>query len=361
MAFYALIMAGGTGTRLWPASRRDRPKQSLRLIGNRTMFEHAIDRIAPVFQPEQILVVAGSEHTSDLSDQAPEVPAQNFIIEPMGRGTAPAIGLGAIHLRRRDPDAIMAVLTADHFIADIERFRAVLQAAAEVARDGHLVTLGIEPTSPSTGYGYIQQGEGLDQADGFDVYNVERFAEKPDEETAVRMVESGDYTWNSGMFVWRVDRIMEEFERQMPDFYIQLAEVEGVLGTHGYQPTLQRIWPRVDKQAIDYGVMEGARNVAVIPVDIGWSDVGSWGSLAELLARMGNRDEQGNVVVGEHVVIDTENSMVFGDDRLIATIGLDSVVIVDAGDAVLVCPMDREQEVRDLVHRLEREGKKKYL
>lgn len=361
MAFHALIMAGGTGTRLWPVSRRDRPKQSLKLVGARTMFEHAVDRIAPVFQPEQMFVVAGSEHVDDLANQAPELPAQNLIVEPLGRGTAPAIGLGAIHLRHGDPDAVMAVLTADHFIADVERFQSVLEAAAEVAGEGHLVTLGIEPSSPSTGYGYIQQGRRLSEVDGFDVFRAERFTEKPDPETALRMVESGDYTWNSGMFVWRVDRIIEEFQKQMPDFYVKLAEVESTLGTSGYKPTLERVWPQVSKESIDYGVMEGAEDVTVIPVDIGWSDVGSWGSLAELLARMGKQDEAGNVVVGEHIGLDTGNSMIFAGERLIATIGVEDMVVVDAGDAVLVCPMEREQEVRDLVHRLERNEMDEYL
>ena len=361
MAFHALIMAGGTGTRLWPVSRRDRPKQSLKLIGSRTMFEHAVDRIAPVFQPDQILVVAGTEHVADLGQQAPELPADNHIVEPMGRGTAPAIGLGAIHLHRQDPDAVMAVLTADHFIADVERFQAVLSAAERVARQGHLVTLGIEPSSPSTGYGYIQQGEKLDNADGFDVFRALRFTEKPDQETARQMVESGEYTWNSGMFIWRVDRIIEEFQEQMPQFYIKLAEVEGALGTAGYEPTLKRVWPQVSKESIDYGVMEGAEDVCVIPVDIGWSDVGSWGSLADLLARMGQKDEAGNVTVGDHIGLDTRDSMIFAGERLIATIGLEDVVIVDSGDAVLVCRMDREQDVRDLVHRLERKEMKEYL
>jgi mannose-1-phosphate guanylyltransferase len=319
------------------------------------MFEHAIDRIAPMFQPEQIFVVAGGEHIRDLADQAPELPMGNFISEPVGQGTAPAIGLGATHLRRQDPDAVMAVLTADHFIADVERFRSALGAAAEVAETGYLVTLGIEPTSPSTGYGYIHQGEKLDEISGFDVFRVQRFTEKPSRETALHMVESGEYTWNSGMFIWRVDRIVEEFQAQMPDLFVRLAEVEAALGTRGYQPTIERVWPQLNKQSIDYGIMEGAEDVAVIPVDIGWSDVGSWASLAELLAKMGGQDEDGNVIVGPHSGIDTVDSLIFSSERLIATIGLEGMVVVAAGDAILVCPMDREQDVRDMVEHLEHE------
>jgi mannose-1-phosphate guanylyltransferase len=321
------------------------------------MFELAVDRIAPLFQPEQIFVVTGVEHVTSLSEQAPDLPAENFVVEPEGRGTAPAIGLGAIHLGRQDPEAVMAVLTADHFIGNAERFREALNAAAQVANDGHLVTLGIRPSFPSTGYGYIKQGQGLGTVEGFPVFRADRFTEKPSLETAIHMVDSGEYSWNSGMFIWRVDRILEEFERQMPDFYVQLAEVQAALGGAGYEPTLNRVWPQVAKQTIDYGVMEGAGDVAVIPVDIGWSDVGSWTSVSSLLSA----DEEGNTIVGPHVGIDTRETLIFGGKRLIATIGLEGMVIVDTEDALLICPREREQDVRAIVRLLEREDRGEVL
>jgi mannose-1-phosphate guanylyltransferase len=215
------------------------------------------------------------------------------------------------------------------------------------------------PASPSTGYGYIKQGESLGRVDGFEVFRVGRFTEKPGAETAIHMVESGEYSWNSGMFIWRVERILEEFERQMPEFYAQLAEVEATLGTPGYKPTLARVWPQVTRQTIDYGVMEGAGDVAVIPADIGWSDVGSWASLLELLPA----DEDGNTVVGPHVGIDTRDTLVFNRNgkRLVATIGVQDLVIVDTEDALLVCPREREQDVREMVQLLRSEKRNEYL
>jgi mannose-1-phosphate guanylyltransferase len=312
------------------------------------MFQHAVDRIASLFPPERILVVTRSEHTSMLMAQVPELLPQNCIVEPEGRGTAPAIGLAAIHLHRNDPDAMMAALTADHYIADTAGFRQALMAAALVAEDRHLVTLGIKPTSPSTGYGYIQQGASLGTVDGFPTFQVERFVEKPNLETATMMMESGKHSWNSGMFIWRVDRILDEFQRQMPQFYAQLTKVEATLGMPAYDATLNHIWPQVTKQTIDYGVVEGAKDVAVIPVSIGWTDVGSWGNLLELLSA----DENGNIFVGPHVGIDTHDTLAFGGKRLIATIGVKGMVIVDTEDALLVCPKEREQEVREIVSRL---------
>ncbi len=355
--YYAVIMAGGSGTRLWPLSRRGYSKQLLKLVGDRSMFQYAVDRLAPLFKLDQTFVVTKQDQSALLSSQSPELPQTNFINEPVGRGTAPAIGLAAIHLRRKDPEATMAVLTADHYIANPARFRRVLKAACTVARDGHLVTLGIKPTSPSIGFGYVEQEQSMGIVNGFQVFGVKRFTEKPTLNIARRMVTSGIYSWNSGMFVWRVDRILEEYREQMPDLYAQLMEVESALGRPDAEVVLGRVWKQVVEQTIDYGVMENARDVVVIPIDIGWSDVGDWASLAELLPQ----DQNGNIFIGPYKEIDTRNTFVFGGKRLVATIGLKDIVIVDSEDALLVCAKKHEQEVRQIVEQLKMNGENQWL
>jgi mannose-1-phosphate guanylyltransferase len=317
-------------------------------MGEKTMFQYAVERIRPIFPPERIFVVTLTRHASVLMKQVPELPAENFVLEPEGRGTAPAIGLAAIHLANHDPEACMAILTADHFITETARFCQVLAAAERVAADGSLVTLGIQPSSPSTGFGYIHHGSALGEENEFPFYTVERFTEKPILATARQMVDSGEYSWNSGMFVWQVIRILQEFERQMPDFYSQLMEVKAVLGTPEYSAELERVWPRVNKETIDYGIMEGARQVVVIPVNIGWTDIGSWGSLFNLLPA----DADDNVFVGPHIKIDTKNTLVFGDKRLVAVMGVKDLVIIDTDDVVMVCSREREQDVKLLVELL---------
>lgn len=355
--YHAVILAGGSGTRLWPLSRNHRPKQSLKLLGERTMFQLALDRLAPLFPPEQLSIITRADHSDLLKQQAPELSEGCFIIEPEGRGTAPAIGLAAIHLYHKDPEAIMAVLTADHLITDAIGLRRVLTAAEHLARNEYLVTLGIKPTSPSTAYGYIHKGMSLGVVDGFPAFNVASFIEKPDLETLVAMLNCGEYSWNSGMFIWRVERILDEFERQMPEFFDQLMEIKAALGSIHYQETLHRVWPQVSKQTVDYGVLEGAQRVAVIPIDIGWADVGSWDSLLSLLAT----DMDGNILIGPHIGIDTHDTLAFGENRLIATIGVHDMIIVDAGDAILVCPRGREQDVRELVVQLKQRGYRQWL
>ncbi len=342
--YYAVIMAGGGGTRLWPLSRQAQPKQSIPLLGEETLFQIAVRRLQPVFMPERILVVTSGAYRDLLHSQAPEVPLENFIVEPAPRGTAPALGLAALALRSRDPQAVMACLTADHFIADEARFRDVLSAAREMALKDYLVTLGIAPTFASTGFGYIQRGAELGDVRGFKVYRAARFKEKPARAEAEAMVADGQHSWNSGMFVWRAERLMQEFAWQMPGFHHQLGQIEA-------DPTsLTRVWEGVVNTTIDYGVMEGAEQVAVIPAaDLGWNDVGSWESLFEVLPA----DGAGNVVVGTQLLeIGTRNTLVHSTNpqrKLVAALGVHDLVVVDTGDILLICPRERSQEVKDFV------------
>lgn len=351
--YYALIMAGGSGTRLWPLSRNGRPKQTLTLVGNRSMFQSAVDRLDPLFKFENIFVVTRKDQSAILSTQVPELPAANFINEPVGRGTAPAIGLAAIHFHKMDPEAVMVVLTADHFIKKTDVFQQVLQDAYNLANKGYLVTLGIKPTSPSTGFGYIHHGTTLPSSSSHPVFNIHRFVEKPDSTTAQNMLASGDFSWNSGMFIWRVDRILDEIQKQMPELYAQLLKIENAIGKPEYHDVLNEIWPSVPKQTIDYGVMEHAANVVVIPVDFGWTDVGSWASMNDLY----QPDEKGNIIKGPFAGIDASNITVIGDKRLVAAIGIKDLVVVETEDTVLICAKDREQEVREIVEQLKADEK----
>ncbi len=321
------------------------------------MLQEACHRIEPLVPGGKIFVGTGEGYTDVVRRQIPQVPAANIIGEPEGHGTAPCIGLSALYLRRLDPGAVMAVLTADHYIVKADELCRALGAAAQVAEEGRLVTLGIQPSRPATGYGYIERAEKLAQVSGLDVYQVEQFTEKPDLPTAQAFVESGRYYWNSGMFIWKVSAILREFEKLMPRFYAQLMEIDAALGTAEERAVLERVWPQVENETIDYGIMERAEGVAVLPVDIGWSDVGSWATLFELLPA----DVEGNVVVGQHVGLDTRACLIHGSRRLIATIGLEDMIVVDTEDALLVCPKGRAQEVRDLVRKLKESGREEYL
>jgi mannose-1-phosphate guanylyltransferase len=321
------------------------------------MLQEACWRIAPLVPDDHIFVVTSEAYTDVVHQQVPRVPASNIIGELDGHGTAPCIGLSALYLKRLDPEAVMAVLTADHYIKEAGELQHALGAAAQVAEDGRLVTLGIKPNHPATGYGYIERAEKLGHVNGHDVYRVEKFTEKPDPTTAQAFVESGRYHWNSGMFIWKVPAILRQFEKLMPRFYAQLMDIDAALGTAEERVVLERVWPQVENETIDYGIMERAEDVAVIPVDIGWSDVGDWTALSELLPA----DAEGNVVVGQHVGLDTTGCLIHGSHRLVTTIGLENMIIVDTEDALLVCPKERAQEVRDLVEKLKDSGREEYL
>lgn len=353
---HAVIIAGGQGTRLWPLSRRSQPKQALKLIGERTMFQHSVDRLAPLFPPERIYVGTSATLAAVLQPQAPHVPPENFIVEPSGRDSGPAAGLAAIRLLHRDPDAVMVMVTADHYIVDVAQFRAALAAAAEVADEGAIVTLGIKPTFGDTRFGYIELGPAQQIVDGFRVYASAGFREKPDAKTAHAFYEGGRHVWNSGMFIWRADRLLAEFQRQLPESYAALMRIKDALGTPQAQTVLEAEWPNVRRVSIDYGIMERAANVSVIPVEIGWSDIGSWGALLDVLPA----DAEGNVASGRLLAKDARNCYA-RSERTVALIGVEDLVIVDTPDVLLVCPRSRAEEVRDLVRQLEAAGETEHL
>ncbi len=356
---YALIMAGGGGTRLWPLSRQNRPKQMLALIEDHTMFQISVERLEPLLPADRIYIITGADQVEALRHSAPQVPAANFIVEPFGRNTGPAVGLGIIHIQRRDPDAVIAVLTADQHIADKAKFRRVLAAGAEVASDNRIVTLGITPSFPSTGYGYIKRGDPLVKSGEFQVYHAAQFTEKPGLETAIEFLTSGLYSWNSGMFIFQVDQLLAEYARQQPEMFALLQTIKAAIGCHDYEAVLQQAWPQMPRLSIDYAVMEGAERMAVIPVDMGWSDIGSWKSLLGVLESDGN----GNVIRGrrhDHIQIDTRGTLIVSDRRVV-TIGLEDIVIVDTDDVLLVCHRDRSEDVRRVVDQLRDAGDETHL
>ena len=358
---YAVIMAGGGGTRLWPVSRKESPKQLLPLLGQETLFQSTVNRLENLFPPERILVVTVAEQARQMQIQSPAIPVENYILEPQPRGTASVVALAAAVLKKRDPQAAMAILTADHFIRNKDLFRYLIRTAFQVASRDYLVTLGITPTYPSTGYGYIEQGQLLEGDYQYPVYTVSRFREKPDIETAEQMLRSGDHSWNSGMFVWKADAILAEIQTQMPELASVITEISTAWDTSKQEQTVQSLWPGIRPQTIDYGIMEKAERVAVLPAGgLGWSDVGSWDSLFEVLFP----DLNGNVSVNaQNLLLDTHNTLIYGNnnERLIVTIGLDDTVIVDSGDVLMICKTDQSQKVRDVVEHLKKHNQENYL
>ena len=352
---HVTILAGGSGTRLWPLSRRDRPKQLVSLDGGRSMLQRTLDRVLPLLPPERIYILTGPDHAAGIAAQLPELPEENMFIEPSPRGTAPCLGLAALKIARRHSGrSIMVSLHADHVIGDEDRFRECLIAASSAARKGYLVTVGIVPTGPETGFGYIERSDQVGEERGLAVYRVSRFTEKPALARAREFVSSGRYYWNAGYFAWTVDNILQEFARLLPETHACLAAM-----TTMNVPDHQEIWDRIMPATIDVAIMEQARNVAVVPSDMGWNDVGSWAAIYEIMSH----DVAGNAVMGDgqtHLV-DTRNSLVLSDGRLVTVVGLEDIVIVDTPDALLVLPRGRAQEVSQLVKDLGASGLGRYL
>lgn len=346
---YAVILAGGRGTRLWPRSRNAHPKQFSDITGGgRTMLQATADRLQGLVKTEDMYVMTGRRYAALTLDQLPSLPDENILAEPFGRNTAPAIGLACRTLLNRDPQALVAIIPADHVIPDVAGFQTALRQAALVAQAGYLVTLGITPDSPHTGYGYIRRAERLDFPGHLPVYGVERFLEKPDEETATAFLAAGGYYWNGGIFICRADVMMAELQRQRPQMAEGLETIGRAMDTRQYEDVLAQVWEQMENVSIDYAVMEKARKVAMTPLDAGWNDMGSWDALEKVL----DADENANrLASGKLIAIHSQGNIVYSN-RLVALVGMDDIVVVDTGDALLIGRKDQMQDVKQVVDQL---------
>ena len=359
---YAVILAGGSGTRFWPLSRHLYPKQLLRIIGDETLIQQTMRRVLRCVPATRVLISTTPAQADSIRFQLGEWKDElrdSFVIEPIGRNTAPAIALAATELIRRDPEAVMLVLPADHIVKGDRRFHKAVTAGTDLAKQGYLVTFGVPPIRPETGYGYIQPNRRtrLTSRHGLTGYPVARFVEKPDPATARRYLKSGNYYWNSGIFVWKAATILEELARHQPVLAKAMRKIGGRVAGGGEDRILNRLYRTLRPVSIDHGVMEHSSRAAMIPVDFLWSDVGNWSSLEEVAPR----NASGNVVSGKVIDLDSHDSIVYADRRLVATIGLSDMVVVDTPDATLVCPKARAQDVKSIVEILKQQGAPEHL
>ncbi len=359
MKVFAVLMAGGVGTRFWPRSRAKNPKQVLNIIDHETMIQATYKRLEGLIDPSRIFVVTNIDQKELIKAQLPELTEDNFITEPVGRNTAPCIGLAATMIQQIEADSVMVVLPADHLITEAAEFRRLIQNAVEyVSQSEGLVTLGINPSYAATGYGYIQRGAQVKAFDHHAIYKVKTFAEKPNRETANRFLESGDFYWNSGMFIWKASTILKEIEDKLPELSEGLAELRSHIGKDDFQAVLEDVYRRIRGISIDYGVMQTAENVHVIPADMGWNDVGSW----EVVYDIAEKDKSKNA--GEYKEIfqvDSGENYIYAPEKLVALVGIRNLVVVETGDALLVCKKSRSQDVKDIVEQLKKSGWDEYI
>ncbi|MBN2208159.1 MAG: mannose-1-phosphate guanylyltransferase [Candidatus Coatesbacteria bacterium] len=358
---FAVIMAGGSGTRLWPQSRKRSPKHLLSLVGGKTMLEMTFDRIADVIDPSNVLVVTLAEQAAAVRECIPAIRPENVIAEPVCRSTAPCIGLAALVARERCANASMVVMPADHIVSDNRRFQDVVKLAAHMLDDRpeSLITIGITPRRPATGFGYIKKGQAIAERgqDGFTCFRAQGFVEKPPLSRAREMIANGGYLWNAGVFFWRADTILRRIEHYLPELGAALAALSSELGSERFDGLLTELYERITPISIDYGIMQKAEQVLVIESDVGWDDVGSWASLANIWPA----DETGCASNCQLITVEARNCTAFSARRLVAIVGLEDVVVVDSDDAVLVCKKDRAEDVREVVQELESRGLKHLL
>ena len=352
----ALIMAGGRGERFWPKSRKSLPKQFLSLTDDgRTMIQLTVERIRPLIDLEDIYISTNRAYRGLVMEQLPGIPPENIVCEPVGRNTAPCIGLGAVHIAKKYEDAVMMVLPSDHLIKYNQMFLNSLKDGCSIAEKGkNLVTIGITPDYPETGYGYIKFLP--QQADG-NAYAVDRFVEKPDMETAKEYLESEEYLWNSGMFIWKVSTILDNMKSMLPDLHQGLFNIAEAIGTDKQEMVLEKVFPELESVSIDYGVMEKAENIFILPGVFGWDDVGSW--LA--VERIQKSNESGNVVTGNIITINSKNNIIQGGKKLIAAVGLENLIIVDTEDATLICDKGSTPDIKLVLENLKICNREEYL
>lgn len=352
--WFAVILAGGKGERFWPLSTSRHPKQLLALAGGRPLIAQAVERLQGLLPPDRVLIITGADLVPACRAAAPDLPAENLIGEPCGRDTAPAVALAAALVRARGAKGVFAILTADHVIGGLDRFQATLRAGFTLAeREDRLVTIGIAPTEPSTGFGYIEAGEALETREGVAFHRVARFVEKPDRATAEAYLASGRYAWNSGMFIWSEAALTRAFRRQAPELAALADRLAPQAGRAGFQKELQAAYAAAKKISIDYALLEKADNLVMARGEFPWDDVGSWPALARHLPA----DAAGNALRGDTALLDARGNLVVSEGRLTALIGVENLVVVQAEGATLVCPRDRAQDVKKLVERLRAGGR----
>jgi mannose-1-phosphate guanylyltransferase len=354
---FAVIMAGGAGTRFWPRSRQSHPKQLLPIVTARSMLQDTVERALSIVPPERILVVTTANLRAAVRRQLPDVPGRNVIAEPAGRNTAACIGLAAVRVVREDPHGTMIVLPADHVVTDLSAFRTALRTAAALGSRGHLVTIGITPSGPETGYGYIECGQAL-RFRGAQCAWVKSFTEKPTRRRAERFLANGRYLWNSGIFAWRAGVILSAIDAHIPPLGRGLARIGTAIGGRREGAVLRRIYPTLPAISIDYGILERAEQAVVVRGRFGWSDVGSWAAMEDV---WGVKAAGGNAVQGRAVAVDAHGCVVSAPERVVALCGVDDLIVVDAHDTVLVCHKSRAQDIRMVVQELERRGLRRLL
>jgi mannose-1-phosphate guanylyltransferase len=354
---YAVIMAGGVGKRFWPRSRRETPKQLLDIVSDKSMLKLTYERLQSVADKKKIFIVAGQDFYGPILNELDGFPEKNMILEPTGKSTAPCIGLAATVINAKDPDAVMGVFPADHIIHAVDAFSQAVTSGVKYARDHvSLVTFGVPPIRPATGYGYIQFEKKSVSADGM-VHRVKTFAEKPNLNTAKRFLESGEFLWNSGMFIWKAANILNAIKLFLPELYESLKNIDKAIGTSAYEQVLNREWALIQSNSIDYGVMEKARNVHVVRGQFDWSDVGSWEAVYELK----DKNSEGNVLLGKVRTIDTSGSYIFSDRNMIATVGIRDMIIIQSGNSILIVNRNDSERVKEIVELLEHDAEENYL